>query len=83
MIIKIIDTQRKFHFRGTLEEQAIDYRFMPANLRKSHEFKITKPGMFNSTKPMKDLVPAIWKKKSSVEFSSHIDAKFKAFMNLN
>lgn len=33
-IVKILDTQRKFHLRGKLDEQTIDYRFMPDNLKK-------------------------------------------------
>lgn len=76
VIAKVIDEQRKLHFRKTIDEVPPSTRFLDAGILKTHTYKKITGG----TK-VKDYIPKAWK-TDVVGFQQHLKKKFKEFMGI-
>ena len=76
VIAKVIDEQRKLHFRKGIDEVPPSTRFLDAGILKTHTYK-----KITSGTQMKDLIPKAWK-KDVVGFQQHMKKKFKEFMGI-
>ena len=82
VIAKIVDGQRKLHFRESFEKKAPSTRFMDPKLASKYAYKPISGGIFGaSPKKLSEMIPAA-KQKDLVGFTKHLSKKFKAFVQL-
>ena len=81
IVVKVLDEQRKMHFREPIEQIPPSERYLNAGEKKTYRFKEIKGGVFSGGKKMADMVPKHWK-KDLPGFNKHIKYRFKEFMGL-
>lgn len=82
VIAKIVDGQRKLHFRESFEKKAPNTRFVDPKLVSKYAYKPITGGIFGaSPKKLSELIPKD-KQKDLVGFTKHLNKKFKAFIQL-
>lgn len=81
--MKVIDQQRRLHFRKTYNDEPpnLEYVF-DKKLKSKYTYKQYKSGTFNRAKKMKELVPAEYKENPS-GFALMLENSFKAKLGLN
>ena len=76
VILRLVDTPRKFHFHKTLEQQPPSNRYLEPSAAKALTYKLKTGG----TK-LGELVPKAWA-KDRAGFARHLEKEFKAHMQL-
>jgi len=77
IVAKIVDQQRKLHFRSTIDETPPSLKFLDPSLHKSHKYSKT------SGKLLKELVPKAYKKESDFAgFAKYLKSRFREHMGL-
>ena len=83
IIVKVVDTQREYHFGAkTIEQETPSVAYIKdQNLKKTYTFKQITGGVFSKPTQLKELVPKAWKADRE-GFKKHLRTKFKEFMGL-
>jgi len=82
VIAKIVDSQRKLHFRESFEKRPPNTRFVDPKLVSKYAYQPITGGLFGSApKKLQELVPAA-KRKDLAAFIQEFTAKFTDYMKL-
>ena len=82
VIAKIVDSQRKLHFRESFEKRPPSTRFVDPKLVNKYAYQPITGGIFGSApKKLQELVPAA-KRKDLAGFIQQFTAKFTDYMKL-
>ena len=81
IICRVVDEQRKLHFRDSIDKVPPSKRWLNAADKKKYTYKEISGGLFSGGKQMKAMLPKRFNNDVSA-FNKHLKEKFKEYMGL-